>query len=617
MSLVRTALALPAVAGVRTVSAARKAANEGVRRTVGSMAVLAAGGPARRVWAHGGRAHIQANGLSGGGERHRRYTRALTEALRRLDGVSWAEVNAVAGHVLVAYTQGAVDLDTLVEVVQDVEKEQDAGRFDESAHARRPDDEMAWTGAVTALATDCAGAAAAVVGRLLALPPVPSPLRAAVSVTDAVPQLRTVVEHRLGRVRADALLGMANAVLQGAGQGVAPVAADAANRIFQLYEIRARRDAWRRREPHLAVAGRLPQECGTPAERPCPLPDGPVERAANRTALADLLGSGGVLASTHDASTVAETLLATVPKAARHGREAFAAVLGHDLARRGAVVLDPGALRRLDRVSAVVIDSAVLCDGELRLLSAISTSAVLDDADVWRAAGAVLAGYGRDDLEGPGPWPDRGGAWRLERAADAPSGGPADPGGVTLDLLGDRGERCGRVRVGASLDGLAEALLSTAHRVADVVVLTEHASSRELLAWGDDSPVDAGDMAESVRALQRDGHGVLAIARGRDHALDAADVGVGVLRGNGLADWRADVVCGPGLAEVWRLLAAVPPARRASDRAAQLALSASALGALLMAGRRPRRGGGAASPDPGRTSRRCTWPRCRRCWPTA
>ncbi|WP_067634863.1 cation-translocating P-type ATPase [Actinomadura latina] len=609
MSLARTVLAVPdaasrlavqgaamgartTVAGVRTVSAAGKAAGGGVRRTVGSVANLAAGGPGRRVWVHGGRAHIQASGLSGDGQRHRRYARTLTEALRRLDGVDWAEVNAVAGHVLVSYTQDAVDLDTLVGVVEDVEQAHEAGGFDESAHARRPDDDMAWTGAATALVSDCAGAVGAVAGRLLALPPVPSPVRAAVSLADTVPQLRTALERRLGRVRADALLGVANAVVQGAGQGIAPVATDAAHRVFQLYEIRARRDTWRRREPQLAAAGSQPAECGTPAERPCPLPDGPVERAMNRTELADLLGSAGVLLSTRDPSAAAETLLATVPKAARHGREAFAAVLGHDLGRRGVVVLDPGALRRLDRVSAVVIDSAVLCDGELRLLSAVSMSDALDDADVWQAAGAVLAGYGRDDLAGPGPWPAGPGGgtagWRLERAADAPSGGPADPGGVTLDLLDDRGDRCGRVRAGSSLDRLAEALLSAAHQAADVVVLTEHASTRELLAWGDDSPVAVADMAESVRELQNDGHVVLTVSCGQDHALDAADVGVSVLRGQGLADWRADLVCGPGLAEVWRLLMAVPPARRASDRAAQLALSASALGALLIAGR-PRR----------------------------
>ncbi|MEU5994366.1 cation-translocating P-type ATPase [Spirillospora sp. NPDC047418] len=623
MSLARTALSVPVAAadtasrlalhgaalGARTTAAgvrttARAAAGAahgigdlgtGVRRAAGSVAVLAAGGPARRVWAHGGRAHIQAKGLSGGGPRHRRYARALTEALRRVDGVRWAEVNAVAGHVLVSYAQGSVDLDSLVQAVQEVEDAHRPGGFDDSAHARRPDDEMARTAAVTALATDCAGAAAALAGRLLLLPPVPSPVRAAVALADSVPQLRSALERRLGGLRADALLGAANAIVQGAGQGVAPVATDAVHRAFQLHEIRARRDAWRRREPQLAVAGRLPQDCGTPAERPCPLPDGPVERAANRTALADLLGAAGVMAGTHDPSAVAEMLLATVPKAARSGREAFAAVLGHDLSRRGVVVLDPGALRRLDRVDAVVIDSAVLCDGEPRLLSAVSTSGALDDADVWRLAGGVLAGYGRDDLARPGPWPQRpepgrpGAGWRLERAADAPSAGPADPDGVTLDLLDDGGVRCGRIRVGCSLDRLAEALLSAAHEAADVVVLTEHASTRELLAWGDDTPTAVADLARSVRELQEEGHGVLAIASGQDEALDAADVGVSVLRGHGLADWRADLVCGPGLAEAWRLLTAVPFARRAAHRSAQLALSASALGALLIVGRRRRR----------------------------
>ncbi|CND74620.1 CtpI [Mycobacterium tuberculosis] len=623
MSLARTVLSVPVAAadtasklaargaglGARTTAAgvrttARAAAGvakgagdlgAGMGRTAGSAAVLAAGGPARRVWSHGGRAHIEAKGLAGGGPRHGRYTRALTEALRRLDGVRWAEVNAVAGHVLVSYTQGSVDLDTLVQAVQDVEEAHHAGGFEESMHARPPDDDMAWTGAVTALATDCAGAAAALAGRLMLLPPVPSPVRAAVAVADSVPRLRSALERRLGGLRADVLLGAANAIAQGAGQGVASVATDAVQRVFQLYEIRARRDAWRRREPQLAVAGGLPQECGRPATRPRPLPEGPVERAANRTALADLLGSAGVIAGTHDPSAVAEMLLATVPKAARSGREAFAAVLGHDLARRGVVVLDPGALRRLDRVDAVVIDSAVLCDGEPRLLSAVSTSALLDDADVWRLAGAVLAGYGRDDLAGPGPWPRQpgpgrpGSGWRLERAADAPSAGPADPDGVTLDLLDDRAERCGRVRVGCSLDRLAEALLSAAHEAADVVVLTEHASTRELLAWGDDTPTAIEHLARSVRELQEEGHGVLAVACCQDEALDAADVGVSILRGHGLADWRADLVCGPGLAGAWRLLAAVPPARRAGHRSAQLALSASALGALLIVGRRRRR----------------------------
>ncbi|MFV2176957.1 HAD-IC family P-type ATPase [Actinomadura sp. LOL_011] len=562
------------------------AVRTGVRRA----AALAAGGPRRRVWAEDGRAHIQVHGLSGRGPAHRRYTEALTRALRRLEGVGWAEVNAVTGHVLVAYAQDAVDVPALVAAIEDVEAEHAAARSDASAHTVRPDDEMAWASALSALVADCAGAAGAVAGRLPLRPPLPSPLRAAVSVADSVPQVRGVLERRLGALRADALLGVANAVAQGAGQGLAPVAVDAAHRVFQLYEIAARREAWRAREPRLGAPGQ-PVDRAVRAERPCPLPDGPVERAADRTVLGDLLGGAGVLAGTRDAAAAADLLMATLPKAARHGREAFAAVLAHDLARRGVVQLDPGALRRLDRIGAVVIDSAVLCDGGLRLLSAVSTGDDLDDADVWRAADALLAGYGRDDLAGPGPWPGADG-WRLERAADAPSGGPADASGVTLDLVGGTGARCGRVRVGASLDPLAEGLLAAAHEAAGVVVLTEHAGTRELLAWGDDSPVPAGGLARSVRDLQRDGHGVMVIAAGRDEALAAADVGIGVLRGDAPADWHADLVCGPGLAEVWRLPAAVRPARRASERAAQLSLSASALGALLLVGRPRRRGGG-------------------------
>ncbi|QFG27225.1 cation-translocating P-type ATPase [Actinomadura sp. WMMB 499] len=526
----------------------------------------------------------------GDGAAHRRYAAALTGALRRLEGVDWAEVNAVTGHVLVAYAEDAVDVPSLVAAVADVEAAHGAEPSGAPADTVPPDDDMAWAAATSALVADCAGLVGAVAGRLLVRRPLPSPVRAAVSVADSIPQVRGAVERRLGVLRADAVLGVANAVAQGAGHGLVPVAVDAAHRVFQLYEIAARREAWRAREPRLCAPGQ-PVEPGARAERPCPLPDGPVERAADRTAIGDLLGDAGVLVGTHDAAAAAELLMATVPKAARHGREAFAAVLAHDLARRGVVQLDPGALRRLDRIGAVVIDSAVLCDGDLRLLSAVSTGDALDDAGVWRAADALLAGYGPDDLRGPGPWPGADGR-RLERAADAPSGGPADADGVTLDLVGADGARFGRVRVGESLDPLAEGLLGAAHEAADVVVLSEHASTRELLAWGDDSPVAADELAGCVRDLQRGGQGVMVIAAGRDEALAAADVGVGVLRGDGPADWRADLVCGPGLAEVWRLPAAVRPARRASERAAQLSLSASALGALLLVGRTRRRAGG-------------------------
>ena len=127
-SLARAALHVPAAAADAASSLAAKGAELGARTTatgvrtgvrhtshvLGAFASLASGGRRRLVWAHGGRAHIQTNGLGGGGERHRRYVRALTEALRGLEGVDWAEVNAVTGRVMVTYAEGSVDPDDLV-----------------------------------------------------------------------------------------------------------------------------------------------------------------------------------------------------------------------------------------------------------------------------------------------------------------------------------------------------------------------------------------------------------------------------------------------------------------------------------------------------------------------
>jgi cation-transporting ATPase I len=563
-----------------------------------SLADLARGGRRRRLWVGEGRAHIQAHGLHGSGEPHHRYVRALTEALRKADGVNWAEVNAVTGHVLIDFAEGEVDLDSLVETVEALEEAHGARRAEKGIHAAPPDDETAAAAAGSALAADFVGLAVALAARVVDLPLPPRPIHAAVALADSLPQARSALEERLGAVRGDAVLALVNAAAQGMSQGGLPLAADAVHRAFQLIEVRARRETWNRRERHLVVPGGTPQPHQHPqrAQRPRPVPAGPVERAADRSALGHLVGGLGVLLGTRDPSAAAEVILATVPKAARLGREAFAAVLGRDLARRGVVLLDPAALRRLDRVSAVVIDSSVLCGTEVRLLSALSVTDALDDADVWHMATALLDGYSQADLTGPGPWgpsathaPGTDSGWTLLRAADVvDNGGPGDPAGLTADLVDRHGTTCGRVRVGASLDPLAEAVLTAAHDAAAHVVLTRHASTAELHAWGDDAFASVEALTEHIQDLQRHDHTVLAVAHGQDHALDAADVAVSVLRGHGVADWRADLVCGPGLAQVWRVVGAVPTARRASERASQLSLSGSALGALLLAGRPPR-----------------------------
>ena len=70
-----------------------------------------------------------------------------------------------------------------------------------------------------------------------------------------------------------------------------------------------------------------------------------------------LAGSVAVLALTRNPQRASAVLSAGVPRAAKSGREGFAAQLSTTVATRGGLVLMPEAVRRLDRVDAVVFDS--------------------------------------------------------------------------------------------------------------------------------------------------------------------------------------------------------------------------------------------------------------------
>jgi len=100
----------------------------------------------------------------------------------------------------------------------------------------------------------------------------------------------------------------------------------------------------------------------------------------------------------------------------------------------------------------------------------------------------------------------------------------------------------------------------------------------EVLAGGEDGEGLAGQ----VRRLQAAGR-VVALVSAQEDALGAADVGIGVVPAAGRVPWAADVLCGPGLGEVPRLLAAVSAARAVSARGVTSATAATFLGALLSA----------------------------------
>jgi hypothetical protein len=321
----------------------------------------------RTVWSSAGRGHIEVRGLEDENGTDRRVLGdAVQSALGRVQGVRWAEVNAVTGHVLVLFDQRSVRMSDLVETVATVEEAQGTADVGWSrASPPHPADATALEGALIALAADCIGLWAAAIGRLLGIRPVPPAARALIGIIEAQPRLRRLIETGVGPAGTDVLIGVGSGILQGLSGGIGPLLVTAVAHSQLVAEVRSRRAVWKRREPELcSQQGALPQHPPVKIDRPIPFPTGPVEVFADRVAAGSLLVAGYVLAVTRNLNRTAALLLVGVPPAARLGREAFAATLARHLAGQGVVPMDPGAFRRLDRISAVVVDQRVLGHGD-------------------------------------------------------------------------------------------------------------------------------------------------------------------------------------------------------------------------------------------------------------
>ena len=538
----------------------------------------------RRVWTDRGRAHIEVRGLAGRGSRHRRLATEVTGRLRRLKGVRWADVNAVTGQVLVAYDEGRVGITTLIDVVHAVEEEHGTRRDDLPwSRPMHPGDATPVAAAATELAADCVGFTAAVAGRALRLPAMPPVASAAVALLEVERPLRLWLKRRVGPIGTDVVVAVSVAGVTGLSQNPAGPAVDALYRCELLTEALSRQYAWRRRRRDLDAE---PEHVAPQVSDPTSpdRPDGPIEEWTKRLGPTALGASAVVLALTRSPSRAAEALTATVPKPTVVGRGGFAATVATRLAAADVLTLNAAAYRRLDRVSTVLIDSSVLLSDRVHVL-ATEASPGQSDADIWRIATRLTRDIRADDLAEAFPLRDAEYALEAEPTSD-----DAPPGARRVALLRD-GEPMGRVTIGHELDGHAEAVVDAARSGRTRLLLTEDAGVAELVPRTDDV-VDAGEsLVDVVRRLQAEGEGVLVISRADDVALAAADVGVGVdRRGSGLS-WSADLVCGPDLIPVWRILRVTGVARSVSARTVQLAKAGSALGVLLalVGGRGPGR----------------------------
>ncbi|MFG3263705.1 cation-translocating P-type ATPase [Streptomyces bobili] len=144
---------------------------------------------------------------------------------------------------------------------------------------------------------------------------------------------------------------------------------------------------------------------------------------------------------------------------------------------------------------------------------------------------------------------------------------------------------------GAGADPWTEPVLDAARRAGLRVVVVDDPALADFTGLADQVVGADRPLSEVVDSLRGEGGGgVVTVARPRAHG--DADVTAGLLRGDvalaltdedGQVVWGADVLARRGLADVWRLLTAVPASRRVGGRSQTLARSGAALSGLLVA----------------------------------
>ncbi|MGZ4527052.1 MAG: cation-translocating P-type ATPase, partial [Mycobacterium sp.] len=414
-------------------------------------------------WQSGRRVHLDLDPLLPFPDWHE-HAPAVEEPVRRIPGVAAAHVEGSLGRLVIEFESEA-DADAVLDRVRDTAcgvaadlalvAPKEAPR---TAPFADPGNPLAILVPFSAAAMDVAAIGAAVTGWLGRLPVAPRSARAAAALLNHQPRVVAVLESRLGRVGTDIALSASTALANGLTQAIGTPLLDLAQRSLQVSEAAAHRQRWRDREPELASPKR-PQapvvpvisSAGPTSQAPRHNSAataageashvvvggaidaaidtakgsmaGPVEEYADQAANASLIAAAGALLAGGGTEAAAGALLAGVPRAAHVGRQTFAAVLGRGLANAGQLFLDPGALRRLDRVKVVVIDGAALRGDNRAVLQARGDISGWDEDRVYEVADALLHGE-----EAPEPDPDElpatGARLRWVRA-QGPSAAPA------------------------------------------------------------------------------------------------------------------------------------------------------------------------------------------------
>ncbi|WP_234038802.1 cation-translocating P-type ATPase [Micromonospora coerulea] len=529
----------------------------------------------RRVWSRHGRHHIEVHGVcQEGGDR---LARQVEQALERMPGVAWARVNAPSGRVVVAVEEPKPPLRDLIATVSRIERVCPYEPDPEVAPPQPPEEGPRTPRTLGALASDALGLTISAATRILPFTPAPGEVAGFLTAIDLHPKLHALADRGLrADPRAELLFPLVEAVAQGLAGGWTGIVLDGVQRVVQWGEARAQLAAWSKAEPRLTgdperAVARVPD-----GERPCPVPDGPAERYVTRMLAAGAV-AGAAAVPLAGPKRAAALALSALPKAPGSGREGYAAQLGRMLARRGVIAMDRSVLRKLDRIDTVLLDAAVL-GSDRGVLADLAPLPGADTGQVAARAFALFDPAAPDEMREADGWRlgplDRVGA---DDPGDTPDSRRLRDGGGTLLGLAEGDTLAAVLRVEPAPAPGVDALPTAARQAGLRLVVAGDGEGRYDFA---DAVLPGGPhLAESVRALQRDGAVVLLVSGDRP-ALGAADCGLGVAAPDDLPPWGAHLLVGPDLRVPALIIEAAGLARRMTGQNLRLALAGSGLAAL-------------------------------------
>ncbi|WP_239115080.1 cation-translocating P-type ATPase [Planotetraspora kaengkrachanensis] len=428
--------------------------------------------------------------------------------------------------------------------------------------------------AALSLAGSLLGAGVALAGRATRVWRLPPTVPTFLHLAEHTPRVRRELEHRIGAPGTEVLFATTRLVGQTLGQRPAGLFVDSLAAAGRYAEARAGLGAWARLEEGFATHdGAYAHVRAEKEPRPESLPRGPIERYCEIASPASLAAHGLTLAASRSRARALSVLITGTPKSARVGRDAFASAVGRALAKRGGVVLNRHALRRMDRVDTVVLDAETLTTGSWTIDAIVPLTAKLDLDDLHDRLYSLL------DLTDPDARRRHDG-WKAE-----PYKGDEDLAQVAQwRAQGVRPVSVIKGRRAVALVGLAPEL----HPLAEALAEAAGGTCEVLLAGGPSwlarrlhvAQVAGGeDLTGAVLDLQAEGRGVAVVAGGSHRALRQADLGVGLIRKARQVPWEADVLGDLDCAHL--MLACLPAARRASELGVRLAAASAVVGGAL------------------------------------